>query len=140
MPATQYDRQNLDELIQAHAERLHKLQLQAARFGADAPPHIVVEIERIDAELAQLKQAAAQPISAALVEELGPLGRYQLWMAHIMRLDTDIGRLRRDVMAELHDARTEWRADIARVEGKLDQVLILLAVKRPRTRRKTSAA
>jgi hypothetical protein len=125
MPATKHDQANLDELIRAHTDRLRILQRQQARMGDDTPPHVVTEIERIDAELAQLKQAAALPISATLVEELGPTGRYQLWMSHIMRLDSDIGRLRRDL-----------ELDIQRIEGKLDQVLIALATKRPTRRRR----
>jgi hypothetical protein len=116
MPATQPDRQNLDDLIQAHTDRLQVLHVQAARYGDDAPPHIPIEIDRIERELAQLKAATAFPVSDALVEELGPTGRYQLWMSHIMRLDTDIGRLRRAV---------------EQIDAKLDQVLIALATKRP---------
>lgn len=125
MPATKHDRTNLDDLIAAHTERLRVLTRQHARMGDDTPPHVVTEIARIDAELAQLKQAAATPISAELVEELGPSGRYQLWMSHIMRLDSDIGRMRRDL-----------EADIKRIEEKLDAVLIALAVKQPVRRRR----
>lgn len=112
MPATMYDRRSLDDLIAAHSDRLRLLQLQAARQGADTPPHIVAEIEKIERELAQLRAAAAHPVSAALVEELGPTGRYQLWMAHIMRLDANIGRVERKVDS-LHE--------------KFDQLLLALA-------------
>lgn len=125
---TVHEQQSLDDLIVAHLGRLRVLQRQQARMGIDTPPHIVTEIAQIDAELAQLRQAAAQPVSSALIEELGPSGRYQLWMAHIMRLDSDIGRLRR-----------ELGADIARIEDKLDQVLIALAVKRPAPAKRTKA-
>lgn len=118
MPATTRDRRNLDDLIAAHESYLRQVELQHARLGASAPPHIATEIERVSAELAQLRQAAAHPISAALVEELGPAGRYQLWMAHIMRLDSDIGEVKREVRS-LHE--------------KFDQVLIALAV--PKRRR-----
>jgi len=114
MSATKQAHSNLDELIAAHQGRLRRLQIQHAQQGTDTPAHIVNEIEQIEAELAQLKQAAAVQISDELVEELGPTGRYQLWMSHIMRLDTDIGRLAKDV---------------TRVEGKLDQVLLALATR-----------
>lgn len=114
MPATKQDRQSLNELITAHEGYLRQVQLQYARLGANAPPHIVTEIERVEAELAQLKQAAATPISDALVEELGPSGRYQLWMSHIMRLDANIGRVEQKVDS-LHE--------------KFDQLLIALAVR-----------
>lgn len=127
MPATKHDRQNLNDLIQAHAERLRVLQISAARFGDDAPPHVVTEIERIESELAQLKQAAATSISSELVEELGPTGRYQLWMSHIMRLDTDVGRLRHDM------ERIEDKLD--RLHDKFDQALLRLVA---RSRRRPS--
>src|SRR5262245_25593139 len=98
MPTTQQTHTNLDELIEAHRQRLIRLQIQAARQGDETPAHILIEIERIEAELAQLRQAAAAAtISDELVEELGPVGRYQLTQSHIMRLDTDIGRLTRQV-------------------------------------------
>ena len=119
MPATHYDRQSLDGLIAAHVARLRQLEIQAARYGSDAPPHIVIEIERIEAELTQLRAAAATPISAELVEELGPTGRYQLWMSHIMRLDADIGRNR------LNLARIEQKLD--RLHEKFDELLMALA-------------
>jgi hypothetical protein len=121
MPATKRDRTGLSEIIVAHTERLRLLQVQAARQGNDTPPHIIAEIEQIDAELAQIKAAAATPVSDALIEELGPTGRYQLWMAHIMRLDSDIGYVRRELQA-LHD--------------KFDQLLLALAVEPRRQRRK----
>lgn len=114
MPATKHDRQGLDDLIGAHSERLRLLQLQAARMGTDTPPHVVAEIERIDRELAQLRQAAATTVSEAIVEELGPMGRYQLWMSHIMRLDANIGRVEKKV-DDLHE--------------KFDQLLIRLAMR-----------
>jgi phage shock protein A len=124
MLATQQDdRASLDELIRAHEGYLQQVHLQRARLGAQAPPHLETEIARVEAELAQLRQAAAVKISSELVEELGPTGRYQLWMSHIMRLDTDIGRLRRDIEA---------------IDAKLDQVLIALAVKRAPRRRSSS--
>lgn len=128
MPAIKHDRQNLDDLIQAHTERLRVLEVQAARFGDDAPPHIVTEIERIEAELAQLRQAAAMSISAELVEELGPAGRYQLWMSHIMRLDADMGRLRRQL------ERIEDKIDA--LHEKFDRALLALATARETRKRR----
>lgn len=102
MAAATTDQNNLHELITAHQKRLGLLQIKAATFGDDVPVHILGEIDDLDKTLAQLKAAAAQPISPALVEELGPTGRYQLWMANIMRLDADIGQVRREV-ERLHE-------------------------------------
>lgn len=124
MPALKQDHATLDELIAAHQGRLRPLQLQRARQGNDTPPHVLTEIEQIESEIVQLKQAAAVKVSDDLVEELGPTGRYQLWMSHIMRLDADIGRLARRV---------------EQVNDKLDQVLIALG-KRPRQPRKKASS
>lgn len=123
MPAAE-QQTGLAELIDAHQARRRKLQVQAARYGDEAPAHILTEIERIDTELAQLKQAAATPVSDALVEQLGPTGRYQLWMSHIMRLDTDIGRVS-DRVERLHE--------------KFDQLLMALAVEAAPARRRRAS-
>jgi hypothetical protein len=123
MPAAE-QQTSLAELIEAHQARRRKLQLQAARFGNETPAHILTEIEQIDAELQQLKAAAATPVSDELVEQLGPVGRYQLWMAHIMRLDTDIGRVA-DRVEKLHE--------------KFDQLLIALAVEATPVRRRRAS-
>lgn len=113
MPAVE-QQSNVSELIDAHTAYLRQMQLQHAKLGAATPAHVYTEIERVETELAQLKQAAATPVSDELVEQLGPTGRYQLWMSHIMRLDTDIGRVA-DQVADLN--------------AKMDQLLIGLALK-----------
>jgi hypothetical protein len=136
MTAVQAEQNNhLAELIAAHEERVGFLRIQAARQGDDAPPHVMGEIERITAELTQLKQASSYPVSASLMEELGPAGRSQLWMSHIMRLDADIGRVARD-LRELrgHDLR-ELREHLdkridevqAQLNARLDAIVLALA-------------
>ncbi len=56
-------RQHLEELRRNCQRRLHVLELQAARFGLSAPPHVLIEIEDIrkgialiDTQLAESKQ------------------------------------------------------------------------------------
>jgi hypothetical protein len=137
MPATQQDRRSLDELIEAHSARLRVLARQAARQGNDTPPHIVTEIEAIEGELAQLKQAAATPVSDALVEELGPTGRYQLWMSHIMRLDMDIGRLRKMIETLTSQQERDMRDLHQRIDLMQYEVLRALG-KRPRRPKATA--
>lgn len=135
MPATQQDdRANLDELIRAHEGYLQQVQLQRARLGAGAPPHLETEIARVEAELAQLRQAAAVKISSELVEELGPTGRYQLWMSHIMRLDADIGRVRRMVETLVAQQERDMNALRDRIDEMQYEVLRALG-KRPRRRK-----
>lgn len=93
MPASERERKHINELIEAHTEHLKVLQLQSAKLGASSPAHIFTEIDRCERELAQLRQSAAISISGELAEELGVIGRYQLMSSHVMRLDSDIGRL-----------------------------------------------
>jgi hypothetical protein len=127
MTAVQPEHNQLADLIAAHEQRLGILRIQAARKGDDTPPEITAEIARITDELAHLKQATSYPISPTLMEELGPAGRSQLWMSHIMRLDADIGRLARD-LRDL-SAHIDDRFDALRVhiDQRLDLILLAMA-------------
>lgn len=127
MPATQQIPANVDDLRAAHRSRLRVLERQAASMGNDTPPHIVTEIDQIRAKLVELsdtvQQVAQAPIDPELADALGPVGRYQLLYSHIMRLDADIGRVRRDM---------------ERLDTKLDDLIgeVLRALgKRPRRRK-----
>lgn len=48
------------ELIAQHRKRLNILELQAARFGIMAPPHITIEIDELKARIAELKGALGE--------------------------------------------------------------------------------
>ena len=50
-------RDDIKNLIIAHERRLQKLKEQKARFGLETPPHILTEIEDIEAELERLHTA-----------------------------------------------------------------------------------
>jgi hypothetical protein len=45
-----------DELLAIKKRRLNVLELQAARYGIDTPPHVTIEIEDLKREIAALKQ------------------------------------------------------------------------------------
>jgi hypothetical protein len=130
---------HLAELIAAHEERVGLLRIQAARMGADTPPHITIEIEKIIDELAHLKQASSYPVSPALMEELGPAGRSQLWMSHIMRLDADIGRVARDLrelrgidLRELREHVDKRIDDFqAQINQRFDNLVLAIAASQP---------
>ncbi|MBD2168928.1 CHAT domain-containing protein [Calothrix membranacea FACHB-236] len=47
--------QHLEKLRLTHQRRLYALELQAASFGLSVPPHIVIEIEDIQDELASIE-------------------------------------------------------------------------------------
>lgn len=138
MPSTPPEHNPLADLIAAHEERLGILRIQAARKGDDTPAEITSEIGRITDELAHLKQAAAAAISPELVEELGAVGRYQVLIGNIMRLDADIISLARSVReldtrvdAHFDELRnhTDQRFDELRnhIDGRLDTILLALA-------------
>jgi hypothetical protein len=63
-------RQHLRDLLRAHQSQLRVLELQAATFGAHAPPHVLTEIDRLTAVIAgieaQLGQSAPAVSRAAL--------------------------------------------------------------------------
>ena len=46
----------LQKLITEKTRYLQTLQLQAARYGISAPPHVVIEIEDLEKEIAELRQ------------------------------------------------------------------------------------
>ena len=48
--------ESLEELIRVNTRKLNKLQLQAAQFGISTPPHISIEIEDTEREVARLKK------------------------------------------------------------------------------------
>src|SRR5262249_32180995 len=52
-------RRHLEALRHDHQRRLDVLERQAAQFGVQAPPHIVIEIENIQAAIAAIDQQIA---------------------------------------------------------------------------------
>ena len=56
LEATKEQLDHLYELREAHRQRLAVLQVRAAQFGIDAPPHVSNEIKEIDGDLAELNR------------------------------------------------------------------------------------
>jgi len=88
------------DLIAAHEAHLRQLYLSRAQLGIATPPHIHTEIARIETELDRLRPSPA-PLDIMTV--------YRLLAADIMRLDAQIGSLRRLVENDLL-ARATGRA------------------------------
>lgn len=57
-------RQHLRDLLRAHQSQLRVLELQAATFGAHAPPHVLTEIDRLTAVIADIEAQLGQPTPA----------------------------------------------------------------------------
>src|SRR6185295_6905900 len=64
------------EIIRAKQDRLHVLDLQAAKYGIDVPPHIAMERVSLEAELKAVELTLDSPIRAELGDELGASGRF----------------------------------------------------------------
>jgi hypothetical protein len=48
--------EQLKKLIAKNTRRLHALQLKAAQYGLSTPPEVTIEIEDLEAEIAELKR------------------------------------------------------------------------------------
>jgi hypothetical protein len=48
--------EHVKKLIATKTRRLHALQLQAAQYGLSTPPEVILQIEDLEAEIAELKQ------------------------------------------------------------------------------------
>ena len=86
MSALEYD--NLAELIGAHRERLHQLQLKQALLGAATPEHIPIEIDRITSTIERL---SGQPVEMTTRE------RYLIDQQWQMRIEGDMFKLERKI-------------------------------------------
>jgi len=64
------------EIIRAKQDRLSVLDIQAAKYGIDTPPHIAMERVSLEAELKAVETTLDSPIRAGLGDELGPRGRF----------------------------------------------------------------
>ncbi|KPV46466.1 hypothetical protein SE17_43280, partial [Kouleothrix aurantiaca] len=53
---TQAQLTELYKLREAHRQRLGVLQVRAAQFGIEAPPHITTEVEDVDHQLAEVNK------------------------------------------------------------------------------------
>lgn len=89
------------EIIRAKQDRLHVLDIQAAKYGIDVPPHIAMERVSLEAELRTVEATLDSPIRAELGDELGPRGRFVV----------------------NHQQNTEIKQSIAAVSVKLDRFI-----------------
>ncbi len=64
------------EIIRAKQDRLYVLDVQAAKYGIDVPPHIAMERVSLEAELRATETALDSPIRAEFGDDLGPRGRF----------------------------------------------------------------
>lgn len=76
-------RRQYQELRSTLTRRLHILELQAAKYGIAAPPHVVIEIEDLRKEIAELDRthagstSATGPVSGADPERISKTEQYR---------------------------------------------------------------
>ena len=64
------------EIIRAKQDRLFYLDVQAAKYGIDVPPHIAMERVSLEAEVRAVETTLDSPIRAGFSDELGVRGRF----------------------------------------------------------------
>jgi hypothetical protein len=103
------------EIIRAKQDRLNVLDVQAAKYGIDVPPHVAMERVSLEAELRAVETTLDSPIRAELGDELGPRGRFVVnhqQNREIQKQNSDIEQLSR-----------EMKQNIAAIAVKLDRFI-----------------
>lgn len=133
-------------VLQAYQKRLHVLELQQATHGIAAPPHIVIEVEDLTAQINQIKQDI-QDLQQLIVpkdtskplptlEEPLPLRQLRVFLCHSSKDKPEI----RVLYKKLSDNGTEpwldeedilpgqdWELEIPKAVRRSDVVLVCLS-------------
>ena len=127
------ERRNLQEIIEALERRLEVREVQTAQLGPNTPPEIRTEIEDIQVQLRALRPGARTRVDPEIVQEIGPLGQYQLLLAHIQQLHGDvynnrkfIGDIATRLTSEINSVETQMTAQIVRLQERFDRALLVL--------------
>lgn len=67
----------LDDMVNALTKRLQALEMQAATFGLDTPPHISIEIEDIKQKIETTRLGAHSLLSADMINNMPPVERWK---------------------------------------------------------------
>lgn len=79
----------VDQILETLAARLRVLEQQAAAYGMDTPPHIVIEIGNIQDKIEETKMANKSIISVQLLQHMEPNERWKrlydaIWEVEIL--------------------------------------------------------
>lgn len=116
------DRAHQEELLRAYRRRLQVLQLQAAQFGIYAPPHITIEIEELEAKIAEVERGlgpAARSVPTAPEGKQLPQEQIRQLTDLLVALPSMSNRSARDAVLQQLPGRITnaiSRNDIARVD------------------------
>lgn len=123
--------QDRAELRTALSERIRQREIQLARLGVEAPPHVVTDLEQAQRDLAALDVVERPPVSHEVIAVVPPADRERFFMAAILDLTAQIAELKR--LHEEDEARRELRqreTDEYRIrwEARMGNVRMALAV------------
>ncbi|MFN8501211.1 CHAT domain-containing protein [Kouleothrix sp.] len=115
------EREQLEQLRQAHRRTLYMLEEQQARYGMQAPANLVLQAEDTRARLAELDRqlGSALPLDD---EERAHLARLQaLHVANLQNLETQSARYGASVPSHIALEIEDLRAQIAEIDRRLGQ-------------------
>lgn len=90
----------IDQMLQTLTSRLYKLKLQAATYGIDAPPHVSMEIDSIEAHIKQVEMGSKSLISVELLERMEPAERWKRLYDSIWEIEIILYTLQKNVEAD----------------------------------------
>lgn len=96
------------EIIRAKQDRLFVLEVQAAKYGMDTPPHIAMERVSLEAELRAVETTLDSPIRAGFSDELGVRGRFVVNHQQNREIKKSIAHIAVKLDRFIEDSRS-WR-------------------------------
>jgi hypothetical protein len=111
------DAEERAEIVRETRRRLRKLELQKARKGDDAEPHIDIEIARLNKELGYSEVLAHSAVEPEYAQKIGPDNQFVL-LAHLVDgVNASIGLVGKRV----DDAKEAFEQRVDAVQDYLDQ-------------------
>jgi hypothetical protein len=117
------------DVIRAKQDRLNLLDVQAAKYGIDVPPHIEMERGSLRDELSMVETAIASPARAEISDELGARGRFVVNHQQNREIKQSIAAIavKLDAFIEQSEAWRDVNRQVLLIIG-IAVLLILIAV------------
>jgi|ERR1700754_1347383 len=108
----------VDQVLLNLEARLRVLESQAATYGLDTPPHIVVEIEQLKEKIDETKMSHKSIISVQLLARMEPNERWKRLYDAIWEIEIILYTLQKNITADrirLQARHTEFNTVLQRV-------------------------
>lgn len=115
---------DLKKLININLRRLQKLKEQEAYTGVDTRPHIILEIEDIEARLAELQQELVTLDNAAMAatdSEMDEFTNFDKFFEGMAKIETELKQLK-DRLEKLDSQGNSAPTQNVRIKGSNNQV------------------